>query len=74
MRNQLKFSNCLIEAVKCKMKYPEGSIGYDFNSPTNWISFYFDIKDKRFRFRRKMMVRSNKSKIIFWGYRVIETI
>jgi hypothetical protein len=72
MENTLIRSNCLIEAVRAKIKHPRGKIGFDFDSPSKSISFYFDIDNDRWRFRRKLRRHSNKSKIIFLGYRVVE--
>ena len=69
---KLKRSNCLIEAIRVWLRYKNSKIGYDFNSPTRWISFYCDTKDGRHRFRRKIMRKGNKNKLLFIGYNVIE--
>lgn len=74
MKPQLKLSNCLIEAIKLKLQYPDGKIGCDNNSPSGGVSFYFDIGNQRFRFRRKIRRYGNKSVVLFKGYRVVEYI
>lgn len=74
LSSRLIKSNCLIEAVKLKLKYPEGKISYDFNSPSGNISFFFDLDGERYRFRRKIRRFSNKSPIFFIGYRFVEPI
>lgn len=73
-KQKLIRSNCLIEAVKLKLKNPSGTISYDFNSPSGNISFFFDYQGKRYRFRRKIRRYSNKSTVLFVGYRFIEEI
>lgn len=70
----LKYSNCLIEAIRLQKQYPHGDIGWDKNSPSGNISFYFDYNGLRYRFRRKIRRHSNKSRLLFWGYRHIEEI
>lgn len=72
--NNLIFSNCFLEAIKLKILHPKGKIGYDFNSPSGGVSFYFDIENKRYRFRRKIMRNKNKSVILFKGYRIVEQL
>ena len=66
-------SNCLIEAIKLKIKHPKGKIGLDSNSPSG-ISFYFDYQGVRYRFRRKIKRKGNKNLIYFIGYRVTENL
>lgn len=70
----LKRSNCLIEAIRNKWNHPEGKIGFDFNSPSGSISFYFDLNGERIRFRRKLRRHGNKGKLLFLGYRFVEPI
>jgi hypothetical protein len=72
MNQRLMYSSCLIEAVKAKIRQPQGIIGYDFNSPSKLPSFYFDINGERWRFRRKIRRQGNKNLLIFWGYKVVE--
>jgi DNA repair exonuclease SbcCD ATPase subunit len=72
--SNLTFSNCLIEAIKLQKQYPYGDIMWDKNSPSGRISFYFEYNGLRYRFRRKLRRNSNKSRILFWGYRHIEQI
>lgn len=67
-------SNCLIEAIKLKIKNPSGTIGYDFNSPSGSISFYFIDENYIYRFRRNRKIKHNNSKIYFEGYRVLTPI
>lgn len=74
MKQVLIKSNCLIEAVKLKLDNPYGKIRWDRNCPSGGISFYFDHYGVRYRFRRKIRRHSNKGGIVFWGYRVTETI
>lgn len=72
--NNLIYSNCFIETIKLKLKNPKGHIGYDFNSPSGKISFYFDLENNRYRFRRKIRKSGNRSVILFYGYRVVEQL
>lgn len=70
---ELKKSNCLIESIKLWIQSPfKRKIGFDFNSPSQSISFYCIIENRKYRFRRKIFRRGNKSKILFIGYRYIE--
>lgn len=70
----LILSNCLIEAIKFKLHNPSGSIKCDRNCPSRGLSFFFEHKGYRYRFRRKLRLRSNKSKVLFYGYREIEEL
>ena len=72
--SNLTYSNCLIEAIKLQKKYPHGQIGWDNNSPSGKISFYFDYNGLRYRFRRKLRRYGNKGWFLFWGYQKIEEI
>lgn len=75
MKQELIFSNCFFQAVKVFILYfPKGRIGFDFNSPSGFVSFYCDVEQNRFRFRRKIRRYSNKSKFLFYGYTVIEKL
>jgi len=75
MENEkLKKSNCLIQAIKVRMVYKGSSIGFDFNSPSKWPSFYVDTYRGRHRFRRKIYRNKNKSTLLFIGYNIIEQI
>lgn len=76
-KQKLIKSNCFFQAIIVFFKFfPNGRIGYDFNSPTRWISFYCDVnKTDRYRFRRKIIRRKkNSSKILFIGHTVIEKL
>ena len=70
----LKYSNCLIESIILQLDNPHGDIGMDKNSPSGRTTFYFDLNGLRYRFRRKIRRYGNKSRILFYGYRVIEEI
>ena len=70
----LRYSNCLIEALRQKWNHPEGKIGYDYNSPSGSISFYFELNGERIRFRRKLRRYGNKGKLLFLGYKFVEPI
>lgn len=70
----LKKSNCLIEALLLRLSNRGSTFGFDFNSPRGTISFYCIIGEDRYRFRRKMRVHSNKNKYYFVGYRVVEKL
>lgn len=74
MNTNLIFSNCLLEAIKFKVVNPKGRIRWDTNCPSGGVSFFFEIYQCRYRFRRKLRLRSNKSKILFYGYRVVEEL
>jgi hypothetical protein len=74
MVNHLILSNCLLEALKFKVLNPAGHVKCDTNSPSGGVSFFFEYGNQRIRFRRKLRLRSNKSKILFYGYRVIEKL
>ena len=70
----LRYSNCLIEALRQKWNHPEGKIGYDYNSPSGSISFYFELNGERIRFRRKLRRYGNKGKFLFLRYKFVEPI
>lgn len=72
MATKLRRSNCLVEAIRVKLIYKYSLIGWDFDSPSGWISFYCDTEYGRFRFRRKIYRNKNKSKLFFIGYNIIE--
>lgn len=69
--NRLKYSNCLIEALKLWFKDPKGKVGVDLNSPSGFPSFYYKREGKIYRFRRKLRRYGNKSKLLFYGYQEI---
>jgi hypothetical protein len=65
---ELRYSNCLIEAIRHWFKDPNGSIGFDFDSPSGFISFYYKNGGKLYKFRRKLRRYSNKGWFLFYGY------
>lgn len=73
MEKKTKYSNCLIEAIRVRLSIKASRIGFDFNSPSRWISFYCDTEFGRHRFRRKIQRKGNKNKLLFRGYNIIET-
>ena len=62
-------SNCLINAIIHFIIYfPYGKIKWDHNSPSGGVSYFCEVKGKKFRFRRKIRRYGNKSKYLFEGY------
>lgn len=71
MKQKLIYSNCLIEAIRLKIKNPRGKIGCDLDSPSGLPSFYFKYKGKMYKFRRKLRRYSNKGWLLFYGYQQV---
>lgn len=62
-------SNCLIQAIKHKIKNPKGKIGYSYRDTKGDIFFFYITPEgKTIRFGRALKRHSNKAKYWFIGY------